>query len=89
MAAFTGVFISLNDRHKFPASIPATSGLIFLTGKYREVQSIHNGFKAVPGLPPGYFMIATGREGISVKLCAGLLLYMFYDKDSKLAWLST
>lgn len=77
--------ISLGDRDKFPASIPASLGWFWGTSEDYEVQSSYNDFASLPGLPLKYIMNTTGRGGSSVWELPSLHHYVFYDEDSKRA----
>lgn len=83
---WVAVPISLDDKHKLPASIPAAGDWFLLTRKDCKGQSSHNDPNLVPGLPMLYCMIATCRiKSNSIWVCSGLFNYVLYDEDSKLA----
>lgn len=77
VAGLTGGADFFGQQAQVPRIYPSNWWLVIAERRDCKVQSGHSHFESVPGLPPGYFMIASGWEVSSVWVCLCLPFIVF------------
>ena len=76
--------LNTDQNGKCKVYFPRTGGRWLITGLDCEIQAGHNDYAYIPGAEfPGYFMITSGPERISLWVCDGSHLFLDYKMAEK------